>query len=188
MHSLIIFASGRGSNAQAIIDYFRDVPTVHVSLIISNKKSAGVLGIAEKENIRSKVISNSEIDSDEFIRHLQAHAPSLIILAGFLRKIPSAMVSAFKNRIINIHPSLLPDYGGKGMYGHHVHTAVLNAREQESGITIHYVDEVYDSGNKILQAHCPVKEDDTPDTLAQRIHTLEHFFFPRTIEYLLEHL
>lgn len=188
MHSLIIFASGKGSNAQAIIDYFRDHPSVNVSLIVSNKSDAGVLAIAEKEGVRSQIITKTDINSDEFVEHLRSHAPSLIILAGFLWKIPSAMVDAFDNRIINIHPSLLPAHGGKGMYGHHVHSSVLNTREQESGITIHYVDEVYDSGSKILQAHCPVKENDTPDTLAERIHKLEHFFYPRTIEYLLKHM
>jgi phosphoribosylglycinamide formyltransferase-1 len=117
---------------------------------------------------------------------IQACNPSLIILAGFLWKIPATLTDAFRGKIINIHPALLPEHGGKGMYGHHVHNAVLAAGKKETGITIHYVDEVYDSGDIILQARCKVLEGDTADTLAARIHELEHYFFPRTIEYLLK--
>lgn len=187
MQSLVIFASGRGSNAQAIIDFFAGNDNVKVSLIVSNKQDAGVLDIAAKEGIPALVINKQEFAGEEFIKKLQDYNPTLIILAGFLWKIPQNMVGAFKDKIVNIHPALLPQYGGKGMYGHHVHNAVIAAGELESGITIHYVDEVYDNGSKILQAHCLVK-DDTADTLAGKIHKLEHFFYPRTIEYLLENI
>lgn len=158
-----------------------------VVLIVSNKADAGVLQIAEREQIPSLVIDKAKFNDPSFIELLQSYEPSLLVLAGFLWKIPAGVVQAFSDKIINIHPALLPSYGGKGMFGHHVHEAVLKAHDKETGITIHYVDEVYDNGHKILQARCLVATDDTADTLAQRIHKLEHFFLPRTIEYLLEH-
>lgn len=188
MHSLIIFASGKGSNAQAIIDYFKSNHIAKVSLIVSNKANAGVLNIAEKEGIPSMIVDKAIMNSDELVQQLQSYNPSFIVLAGFLWKIPQSLVKAFPEQIINIHPALLPKYGGKGMYGHNVHEAVIATGEKESGITIHYVDEVYDNGSKILQAYCPVMAGDTADALAERIHKLEHFFYPRTIEYLLENI
>lgn len=188
MHSLIIFASGKGSNAQAIIDYFKANKLASVALIVSNKADAGVLDIAAAEGIPSQIVGKQELASDNFIGQLQSYNPALIVLAGFLWKIPEAIVNAFPDRIINIHPALLPKYGGKGMYGQKVHEAVLSAGERESGITIHHVNEIYDEGSKILQAHCPVYSHDSTDTLAMRIHRLEHFFYPRTIEYLLENI
>lgn len=187
-HSIIIFASGRGSNAQAIIDYFKKNNEAKVSLIVSNKVDAGVLSIAKEEGIPSLVINKETFSTDEFCDQLKEHNPSLIILAGFLWKVPANVIAAFPEKIINIHPALLPKYGGKGMYGHHVHNAVLHASETTSGITIHYVNEIYDAGSKILQAHCPVKADDDADSLAGRIHKLEHYFFPRTIAYLLQNI
>jgi phosphoribosylglycinamide formyltransferase-1 len=186
MHSLIIFASGRGSNAQAIIDYFRQTGKATVSLIVSNKADAGVLDIARKEMIPFLIVDRESFKETLLIEQLQEYKPSLIVLAGFLWKIPDALVQAFPDKIINIHPALLPNYGGKGMYGHHVHNAVVAARDAESGITIHYVNEVYDSGNIIVQARCKVHSDDTAGSLAERIHHLEHYYFPRTIEFLLE--
>lgn len=185
MQSLIIFASGKGSNAAAIIDYFRQNGKARVSLIVTNKKDAGVLDIAEREKIPFLIIDRKTFGETLLIEQLREYAPALIVLAGFLWKIPEALVQAFPGRIINIHPALLPSYGGKGMYGHHVHEAVLAAGDRQSGITIHYVNEAYDEGGTIMQACCPVEADDTPDTLAMRIHRLEHFFFPRTIEFLL---
>ena len=185
MHSLIIFASGKGSNARAIIEYFNRKPIAKVALIVSNKADAGVLDIAKDEHIPFLLVNKQSIQETLLIGQLQQYNPSLIILAGFLWKIPEGIIQAFRNRIINIHPALLPDHGGKGMYGHHVHNAVLAAGKNESGITIHYVDEVYDSGDVVLQARCPVLPNDTTESLASRIHNLEHFFFPRTIEYLL---
>ena len=185
MHSIIIFASGAGSNAQAIIDYFRHTGKAAVSLIVSNKQNAGVLDIAVKEHIPYIIIDRKTISEVLLIEQLQEYKPSLIVLAGFMWKVPERLVNAFPGKIINIHPALLPAYGGKGMYGGHVHEAVVANKEKESGITIHYVDEVYDNGNIIVQAHCEVTPIDTPDSLAGRIHKLEHFYYPRTIEFLL---
>lgn len=188
MHSLIIFASGKGSNARAIIDYFKKTGQAKVSLIVTNKANAGVLEIAEHEHIPTIVVTKSELANSTFADTLKKYKPSLVVLAGFLLKIPEAMVNTFPGKIINIHPALLPKYGGKGMYGHHVHEAVINAGERETGITIHYVDEVYDNGNKILQAHCPIITGEDADEIAMKIHRLEHFFYPRTIEYLLDNI
>lgn len=186
MHSLIIFASGKGSNARAIIDYFKTNGKARVSLIVSNKADAGVLEIAKEEHIPFHIIDKNSIKETLFLDRLKSFNPSLIILAGFLWKIPEGLINEFRDRIINIHPALLPAYGGKGMYGHHVHNAVLAAGERKSGITIHYVDEVYDSGDIIVQARCAIKNTDNADDLAARIHLLEHFYYPRTVEFLLE--
>ena len=188
MHSLIIFASGKGSNAQAIIDYFKENKKARVSLIVSNKADAGVLDIARREHIPFLVVDKTTLRETLLLEQLLEHEPSLIVLAGFLWKIPDALIHAFPNKIVNIHPALLPSYGGKGMYGHNVHNAVIAAAEKESGITIHYVNEVYDSGNIIVQARCPVHGNDTADRLAARIHHLEHFYFPRSIEFLLDEM
>lgn len=187
MHSIIIFASGRGSNAQAIIDYFKNTGKAKVSLIVSNKEDAGVLDIARYEHIPFLVVDKHTIKEALFIEQLLEYKPSLIVLAGFLWKVPDAVIHAFPNKIINIHPALLPYYGGKGMYGHHVHDAVIADAKEESGITIHYVNEVYDAGNIIVQARCPIDKKDNADTLAQKIHVLEHFFYPRSIEFILNH-
>jgi phosphoribosylglycinamide formyltransferase 1 len=188
MHSIIIFASGAGSNAKAIINYFRHTGNVKIALIVSNKTDAGVLGIAAEEEIPAVIIDKQQFHSEEFKDTLKSHSPSLIVLAGFLWKIPDNIVAEFPHTIINIHPALLPKYGGKGMYGMNVHEAVITAGEQESGITIHYVNEVYDSGNILLQARCIVTNTDTATSLAQKIHRLEYYFFPRSIEYLLGEL
>ncbi len=185
MHSLIIFASGAGTNAAAIIAYFQQSGKAKVSLIVSNKADAGVLQIAKREEIPFLIINKQTLHETMLIEQLSDIKPSLIVLAGFMWKVPAAMVHAFPGKIINIHPALLPGYGGKGMYGHHVHNAVVSAKEKESGITIHYVNEVYDDGNIILQARCPVGEQDSADELAARIHKLEHFYYPRAIEFLL---
>jgi len=187
MHSLIIFASGRGSNAAAIIDHFKQNGQAHVALIVSNNADAGVLDIARAEHIPYLVIDKTTIKESLLIEQMQDYKPSLVVLAGFMWKVPDAIVAAFADKIINIHPALLPAYGGKGMYGHHVHHAVLQAGETETGITIHYVNEHYDEGNIIMQARCKVLPGDSADTLADRIHSLEHFYFPRAIEFLLGH-
>jgi len=186
MHSLIIFASGAGTNAAAIIDHFKRNQKAHVSLIVSNNADAGVLGIAKKEEIPFLILSRKTFNETLLIEQLSDCNPSLIVLAGFLWKIPDALTHAFPGKIINIHPALLPGYGGKGMYGDKVHNAVVAAKEQESGITIHYVNEKYDDGNIILQARCTVEGNDTAHDLAKRIHKLEHFYYPRAIEFLLE--
>lgn len=188
MQSLIIFASGRGSNAAAIIDYFKNNGLAKVSLIVTNKADAGVIEVAEKEHIPFLIVNNETLKGHLFIDQLQSYNPSLIVLAGFLKKIPDTVLQAFTNKIINIHPSLLPKHGGKGMYGHHVHQAVLDGGDKESGITIHMVNEHYDEGAIITQARCQVAEQETIDTLAQKVHQLEHFYFPRTIEFLLQQM
>jgi phosphoribosylglycinamide formyltransferase-1 len=186
MHSIIIFASGTGTNANAIIEHFKRNGKAKVSLIVSNKAEAGVLDIAQREEIPYLIVDRQTFHETLLIEQMNDHNPALIVLAGFLWKIPNAIIHAFPGRIINIHPALLPGYGGKGMYGHKVHNAVLAANDKESGITIHYVNEVYDEGNIILQARCSVEENDNADELASRIHKLEHFYYPRVIEFLLE--
>ena len=187
MSNLILFASGAGSNVQAIINYFETSDTpVTIKCIVCNKPEAGVLKIAENHNIPVEMITKTSFNEAAFVATMESYQPDMLILAGFLWKIPELLVKAFPNKIINIHPALLPKYGGKGMYGHHVHEAVVAAKEQESGITIHYVNEHYDEGATIVQAHCKVTSEDTPDDVAHKIHKLEHHFFPRTIEFLLK--
>lgn len=184
--NIVIFASGAGSNAQKIIDSFRGSP-IKVKMILCNKPGAGVLGIAEKENIPSLLIDKERFfRGDGYVNELLELKTDLIVLAGFLWKIPQALIHAFRGKIINIHPALLPNYGGKGMYGNHVHEAVIGAGEVQSGITIHYVDEHYDNGDIIFQTACPVLEGDTAETLAHRIHQLEHLYYPKVIEEILK--
>jgi phosphoribosylglycinamide formyltransferase-1 len=185
MHNIIVFASGGGTNTQAIINHFKNSTLARVALIVCNKPGAGVLNIAQTENIPYLLIDKKSFYQTLLLEQLSDYRPSLIVLAGFLWKIPESLIHAFPNKIINIHPALLPKYGGPGMYGQKVHQAVLNAHEKESGITIHFVNEHYDSGATILQAHCPVLAHDDEHTLATRIHTLEHFYFPLVIEFLI---
>jgi phosphoribosylglycinamide formyltransferase-1 len=185
-HPVIFFASGQGSNIRAILAHFKTIPLLHPALIVCNKADAGATKIAEEQNIPLHIIDRQNFKSVEFLEILKSYNPSLLILAGFLWKIPTEIISAFPNKIINIHPALLPQYGGKGMYGMHVHEAIINNKEKESGITIHYVNENYDEGNHICQAHCTVDVKDTPEMLANKIHELEHFYFPRVIEFLLQ--
>lgn len=187
MHSLVIFASGGGTNAKAIIEYFKKTQLAEVTLIVCNKANAGVLKIAEEEGIETLLINKETFGQPELAEKIAGKKPALIVLAGFLWKIPDTLINAFTNKIINIHPALLPKYGGKGMYGQYVHQAVIGAGEKESGITIHYVNEVYDSGDIILQARCKINGHDTAEALATNIHKLEHFYFARTIEFLLKY-
>jgi len=185
-HRIAIFASGTGSNAKKIIEYFRDSST-EIALVVSNKPEAGVLQIAKKADIPTLIIDKEQFfRGDAYVPFLQRSNINLIVLAGFLWKIPQPLIDAFRQRIINIHPALLPKYGGKGMYGIRVHQAVIEAGEKESGITIHYVDEHYDNGDIIFQATCPVHEEDTAEDLAERIHQLEHQHFPAIINSLLK--
>lgn len=188
-HNLIILASGAGSNAQAIIDFFRHDPSVKIALIACNKPGAGVFQIAAKEGIPTLVIEKEPFfRGHAYTSELSALQPSLIILAGFLWKLPSALINTFPGRIINIHPALLPKYGGKGMYGHFVHEAVKAAGENQTGITIHEVDERYDHGSHIFQALTPVSPDDTPATIAKKVQQLEHQYYPRVIRDLLKQM
>jgi formyltetrahydrofolate-dependent phosphoribosylglycinamide formyltransferase len=186
---LAIFASGGGSNAEKIIEYFKNSSSVHIALIVSNKPDAGVLKIAAREKIPVLLIEKERFfRGDAYIPELKKYRISFIILAGFLWKIPEMLIWEWHGKIVNIHPALLPAYGGKGMYGSFVHEAVLAAREKESGITIHYVDDQYDHGATIFQARCPVYENDTAASLAQRIHMLEHEHYPKVIEKWIKEL
>jgi phosphoribosylglycinamide formyltransferase-1 len=186
LKNIAIFASGAGSNAQKIIDHFRDSSLAKVTLILSNKAEAGIFKIAEKEQIPAILIDKEQFfRGDTYIKLLEEAGTDLVVLAGFLWKVPANLVTAFPNRIINIHPALLPKFGGKGMYGHFVHEAVLAAGEKESGITIHYVNEKYDDGGVILQEKCIITEEDTPDSLARKVQVLEHKWFPLIVERLL---
>ncbi len=185
MQSIVIFASGGGSNAAAIINHFRESTTARVTLIVCNKPEAGVIEIAKNEGIPFLLISKKTFGELLIVEQLREFSPSIIVLAGFLWKIPEHIIHAFPGIIINIHPALLPSYGGKGMHGQHVHTAVLANNERESGITIHYVNEAYDEGNAILQARCAVLKSDTPVELSKRVLKLEHFYLPRAVEFFL---
>jgi phosphoribosylglycinamide formyltransferase-1 len=182
---MVIFASGAGSNAQKIIDYFKEKTTAEIVLIVSNNPNAGVIEIAAKENIPVLLIEKNQFKESGYLKEIKKTNPDLIILAGFLWKIPQVLIQSFSHKIINIHPALLPAYGGKGMYGNAVHTAVVSAGEKESGITIHFVDEKYDHGQTIFQAKCTLAEEESAESLAKKIHQLEHEYYPRTIERLL---
>lgn len=180
---MAIFASGTGSNAEKIMEHFQDHPTVAVKLVLSSKKGAGVLEKAERFGVATMVLDKAGFfDTDQYVEELSKRDIDILVLAGFLWKVPSQLINAFPERIINIHPALLPAYGGKGMYGHFVHEAVIRAGEEQSGITIHLVDEDYDHGRHLFQATCPVAATDSPDDLAAKIHQLEHRHFPAVIE------
>ena len=185
--NLAVFASGAGSNAEKLIQYFKTSDVASVGLVICNKPGAGVLAIAEKENIPVLLIEKETFfRGDGYVSYLHEKQIDFIVLAGFLWKIPQTLIDAFPKRIVNIHPALLPKFGGKGMYGQYVHEAVLNAGEVETGITIHYVDEHYDSGDIIFQTACPVLPGDKPGDIAQRIHRLEHVHYPAVVEDVLK--
>ncbi|MBX9783694.1 MAG: phosphoribosylglycinamide formyltransferase [Chitinophagaceae bacterium] len=184
---IAIFASGKGSNADTIAAYFKNHPSIKISLIVSNKPDAGVLNVAARHGIPTLIIEKEQfLRGDAYIQEFKELQIDWIVLAGFLWKVPLALIQAYPQHIINIHPALLPKFGGRGMYGHFVHEAVIAAGETESGITIHYVDEQYDHGATIFQAGCEVKKDDTADTLAQRIHALEYEHYPKVMEGLLK--
>lgn len=186
MKKIAIFASGNGTNAKKIIDHFKQSHINEVSLIVCNNSCAGVLLIAGEENIPVLLVEKNEFQADGYIKELITARIGFIVLAGFLWKLPGLLIKTFGGKIINIHPALLPAYGGKGMYGNAVHEAVLKAGEKQSGITIHYVDEIYDHGKIIFQATCPVEENDTAESLAKKIHALEHLYYPVEIEKLLK--
>lgn len=183
MKNIAIFASGNGTNAENIAKYFSKSESIKVSLILSNKAKAGVHERAARLGIPSFTFPrDSFIDGAPIVEILRQHQIDFIILAGFLCYVARPLLDAYPGKIINIHPSLLPKFGGKGMYGNKVHEAVLAAGEKESGITIHYINEHYDEGQIIFQATCPVLPDDTPDSLAARVHKLEYEYFPKIIE------
>ncbi len=184
--NLTIFASGSGSNAENIANYFEGHQQIRVNEILSNRSDAFVHERAKNLSIPSSTFSKDQFRDPSFIARLEE--ADYIILAGFLWLIPEYLVKAFPSRIINIHPALLPKFGGKGMYGSHVHEAVIASGDEESGITIHLVNEEYDMGKILFQARCEVDADDTPEILAKKIHTLEYEHFPRAIEdYIRSH-
>jgi phosphoribosylglycinamide formyltransferase-1 len=184
MKNIAIFASGSGSNAENIVRYFKDKENLNIKCICSNRSDALVLERAKNLDIPTLVFSRDEFYStDKILNYLRENQIDLIVLAGFLWLIPDNLIHNFM--IINIHPALLPKYGGKGMYGMKVHEAVVANRETESGITIHYVNEQYDAGQIIFQAKCRISEEDTPDDVARKVHQLEYEHFPKVIEALL---
>lgn len=189
MKKIAILASGSGTNAEQLILFFRTHRSARVELVLSNRPEAGVIERAGRLEVPVRTFNRQQFsESGEVLDWLKDAGIDLVVLAGFLWLVPAAIVDAFEGRIVNIHPALLPGYGGKGMYGHHVHQAVIEAGEKESGITIHHVNRVYDDGSIIFQARCPVEQGDTPDSLAERIHALEYEHFPRVVGELADQL
>lgn len=184
--NIAIFASGAGSNAKKIIAYFKNSNLAKITLIVCNNSLAGVIKISEKAKIPVLLIKKDLFNTSGYINELKNHKIDFIVLAGFLWKIPSVLINAFPNKIINIHPALLPSFGGKGMYGNAVHEAVLAAGEKQSGITIHYVDEKYDHGKIIFQSECKLDENESAESLARKIHALEHKYYAIEIEKILK--
>jgi len=183
---IVIFASGTGSNAKKIMQYFSERSDITVVYVLSNNSGASVLDAASEMNVPSDSFTRQDLyESDRILGLLKKIGPDLLVLAGFLWKIPAEIIAAFPNKIVNIHPALLPKYGGKGMYGHHVHRAVLANKEKQSGITIHYVNEQYDEGQTIAQFKTGVSVADNIDSLVQKIKKLEHKHFAKVIDNLL---
>ena len=186
MKRLSIFVSGNGTNLQRIAEYFADNKDVEIANVVCNNPKAYSIERAKNLGISLRMITKEEFRSEAFVKELQSLHVDLIVLAGFLWKLPENLVKAFPQKIVNIHPALLPKYGGKGFYGEHVHEAVVAAKEAQSGITVHYVNELYDSGEIILQARVSLDEKETPDSLAAKIHQLEQAYFPIAIEQVLK--
>ncbi len=188
MQKIAVFASGSGSNAQCIIEYFEKIDSVRVAVVVTNRKQAGVIQRAENLGIAVEYVPKSKFvdDTDSVLRMLENYGVDFVVLAGFLLQIPAAIVSRYQGRIVNIHPALLPDFGGAGMYGSRVHEAVLAAGRSRSGITIHYVDNEYDRGEIIFQAEIDVVTGDSVDSLQAKIQRLEHEHYPRVIDEVLK--
>ena len=187
MKNIVLFASGNGTNVQRIVEYFANSKNVCIKLIVCNKSTAYVIERAKKLNIDTLLIDKSMFyQSDELVEVLQKLEIDLIVLAGFLWLIPDNLIEAFPQKIINIHPALLPKYGGKGMYGMNVHKAVVANQEQYSGITIHYVNQHYDEGAIIFQQKCVLSNEDTPEDVAEKVHLLEYEYYPKVIEQIIE--
>ncbi|MBK6265927.1 phosphoribosylglycinamide formyltransferase [Marivirga sp. S37H4] len=180
---IALLASGSGTNAEKIIHYFKDSEISEVACVISNRQKAGVLERAQKAGVNHQVFSMQEFEATTpVLNYLQKQGVDIIVLAGFLLKLSPEIITAYPDKIINIHPALLPKYGGKGMYGHFVHEAVIKNRDQESGITIHLVNDEYDKGDIIFQTACPINPEMTPEQLAAKVQVLEHQHFPKVIE------
>jgi phosphoribosylglycinamide formyltransferase-1 len=186
MKKIAVFASGAGSNARRIMEAFRASDSVKVALVVCNNPGAGVIAFADEAGVPVLMLDRTRfLKGDGHLEDLRKAGIDWIVLAGFLWKVPPILVEAYRGRIVNIHPALLPKYGGKGMYGRHVHEAVIRAGEKESGITIHLVDEQYDHGQTLFQARTPVEPGETPESLAEKIHRLEHLHYPEVIGKLL---
>ena len=186
--NIAIFASGSGTNAENIAHYFENKDHDNVTLILTNNPEAGVISRARKLQIPIFVFNNEQLTSGFLLDVLKRQEIDFIVLAGFLKLIPAHIINAYTKRIINIHPALLPKYGGKGMYGERVHKAVKAAGEEETGITIHYVNEVYDEGDIIFQVKEKIRRKDTPEDIAKKVHKLEYMYFPEVIEDLLDEI
>lgn len=186
MKNIAIFASGSGTNAENLIRFFRTHPSARVKLVLSNRSGARVLGRAQSYDIEAVVFNREDFyRSEKVLAVLEERGIDFIVLAGFLWLVPDNILERFDNKIVNIHPALLPKFGGKGMYGMHVHEAVIASGEKISGITIHRVNSKYDEGDIVFQATCPVEPGETPQSLARKIHDLEHTHFPGVVEHLL---
>ena len=185
MKRISVFVSGNGTNLQRIAEYFSGNNDVEIVNVVCNNPKAYAIERAKNLGIPLRMITKQEFNSPEFPHEMKSLNLDLIVLAGFLWKIPSSLIQAYPRQIVNIHPALLPNYGGKGFYGEHVHEAVVAAKEPFSGITIHYVNEIYDSGEIILQARVALDSNETPDSLAAKIHKLEQAYFPVAIEQVL---
>jgi len=183
---IVIFASGEGTNTENICNYFSTSTRFEVVLIATNKKDSFVINRAQKLNIPSFVFSKNDLNNSVIVeKKLLELEVDFIVLAGFLLKVPKKIINLYSDKIVNIHPSLLPKFGGKGMFGENVHQSVIESGEKESGITIHYVNNNYDEGGVILQEKCSVSEDETVESLSEKIQKLEHEFFPKTIEKII---
>jgi phosphoribosylglycinamide formyltransferase-1 len=186
MKKIIVFASGSGTNAENIIKYFSNSEIAKVVSVFTNNASAKVIDRAKNHQIPVEIFSKNELLERNVLQKIQKIDPDLIVLAGFLLKFPENIIEQYPNKIINIHPALLPKYGGKGMYGMHIHRAIVNNKEKETGISIHYVNENYDEGGIIFQANISLTDEDTPETVAEKIHELEQTHFPEIIHKILE--
>ena len=186
MKHICIFASGSGTNAQNIIEYFKKTKNIEISLVLSNKREAYVLQRAQLLGVPNRFFSREDFNNYTVLKLLEEYKIDFIVLAGFLWLIPKEFLRAYPNRIVNIHPALLPKYGGKGMYGARVHETVLENKEKESGISIHYVNEKYDNGDIIFQERCKIEQGETADSLANKVHKLEYEHYPRVIEKLVD--
>lgn len=184
MKSLALFASGRGSNAKNIIEYFKDHPSIKIKLLVSSHKDAGAVQVAKSSHLACYILDKKEYygSGDQLVKELSNNKIDGIVLAGFIWLIPEYLIQLYPQRIVNIHPALLPKYGGKGMYGLHVHEAVWKNRESISGITIHEVNSSYDEGAIIFQKTCVLEKDDMPEDIALKVHALEYAYYPKTIE------
>ncbi len=188
MKKIAVFASGNGTNTENIINYFEDSEIARVSIVFCNRKNAGVVDRSHTLGIRCVVFSPAELEDGTVLAKLKELKIDFIVLAGFLAKIPASILDEFPERVVNLHPALLPDYGGEGMYGMHVHRAVVENEEEETGITIHYVNEEFDEGEIIFQEVVEVDFEDTPEDVQYKVQQLEHQHYPEVIEYLIKDL